>query len=117
MKKKDLTLPEWAFLDGASHLGNMLEGRDILQHIRTYTMMEIFPTDVMNVYLDKNVKVRMFTYKNSFGIEEKHLIAVHFSLAEFAELDQIIDKAVKFYSDYLAWEDKSIEQECKTKHN
>lgn len=116
-KQNNITLPEWAFLDGASHLGNTLEGRDILQHIRTYTMMEIFSTDEMQVQLNSKVKTRMFTYKNSFGVEEKHLIAVHFSLAEFTELDEIIDQAIEFYKEYSDWEDGNIIDEHITQQN
>ena len=116
-QKTNLNLPEWAFLEATSHLGNTLEGRDILQHIRSYTMLEIFPTDVMEVHLGKDVKVRSFTYTNIAGQEEKHLMAVHFSLAEFAELDEILEKAVKFYCDYLTWEDKNIENELNSKIN
>ena len=116
-KQTNLTLPEWAFLDGTSHLGNTLEGRDILQHIRSYTMMEIFPADVMEVHLGKDVKVRSFSYNNIAGEIEKHLIAVHFSLAEFADLDEVLDKAVKFYTDYLKWEDENILDEYTSKHN
>lgn len=116
-QQTNLTLPEWAFLEGTSHLGNTLEGRDILQHIRSYTMLEIFPTDVMEVHLGKDVKVRSFTYTNIAGHEEKHLMAVHFSLAEYAELDDILDKAVKFYTDYLTWEDGNIFDESISKVN
>lgn len=33
MKIIEITLPEWAFLEATSHLGNTLEGRTVLQHI------------------------------------------------------------------------------------
>lgn len=116
-QKTDLTLPEWAFLDAKNHTGDALKGRDVLLHIRSYTMLEIFSTDLTEVQLNKNVKVRSFTYTNIAGIEEKHLMAVHFSLSEYAELDAILDKAVKFYCDYLAWEDKNIINEHNSKIN
>lgn len=116
-KQQNLSLPEWVFLDGTSHLGNTLKGRDILLHIRSYTMLEIFSTDLTEVQLNKNVKIRSFTYTNIAGIEEKHLMAIHFSLSEYAELDAILDKAVKFYCDYMAWEDKNILNEHNSKIN
>ena len=116
-QQTNLTLPEWAFLEGNSHLGNTLEGRDILQHIRSYTILEIFPADVMDIHLGKDVKVRSFTYTNIAGQEEKHLIAVHFSLAEYGELDDILNKSVKFYCDYLTWEDRNIVTEINSKVN
>lgn len=117
MKQTNLSLPEWAFLDATSHLGNTLEGRTILQHIRSYTMLEIFPADVMNIYLNADVKQCIFNYTNIAGKLEKHIIAVHFSLAEYAELDEIIEKAIDFYCKYCNWEDSNIINEETSKHN
>lgn len=111
MKKTNLTLPEWAFLDCQSHLGNLLDGRDVLQHVRSYTMLEVFASDEMEVKLKDGVKTKSFIYKNRYGIVENHLLVVHFSLAEYGELDDILDKAVDFYSKYLDWEDRNIENE------
>jgi hypothetical protein len=108
MQKKIFDLPEWAFLESTSHLGNTLEGRTILQHIRSYTMMEIFDLDVVIPVLNKNTKSKEFTYKNTLETIEKHLIAVHFSLAEYGALDDILAKAIEFYSDYMKWEDSNI---------
>lgn len=117
MKKQNLTLPEWAFLDGATHLGNTLEGRDILLHIRTHTMLEVFAIDDLELHLNSEVKKKKFTYKNRFGITEKHCFVIHYSVAEFANLDEVLDKAVKFYTDYLTWEDNNIIDEHTAKHN
>ena len=118
MKKQvNLTLPEWAFLEATSHLGNTLEGRTILQHIRSYTMMEIFDTDSETVQINPEVKQRAFTHENFGLITENLLIVVHFSLAEYAELDDIIDKAIDFYCKYSDWEDNSIITEHTSKHN
>ena len=117
MKKQQLDLPEWAFLEATSHLGNLLKDRDILQHIRSYTMLEVFAIDELKLQLNPDVKTRKFSYKNRFGIEENHIFVIHFSLAEFAELEDILDKAVKFYCNYLDWEDKTIVDESTSKHN
>ena len=117
MKKIDLTLPEWAFLEGTSHLGNTLEGRDILQHIRSYTMLEVFALDDLYVKLHPKIKTKEFTYKNRYGIEEKHIFAIHFSLAADFELETVLDKAVDFYCKYLDWMDKTIEVEDNSKIN
>lgn len=117
MKQRQLTLPEWAFLEGSSHLGNTLEGRDILQHMRSYTIIEAISLDVVEIELKPEVKTRKFTYKNRYGIVENHLFAVHFSLAEFGELDEILDKAVQFYCKYLDWEDRNIVSNTTSKHN
>ncbi len=118
MKKQvNLTLPEWAFLETTSHLGNTLEGRTILQHIRSYTVMEIFDTDSETVQINPEVKQRAFTHENFGLITENLLIVVHFSLAEYAELDDIIDKAIDFYCKYSDWEDNNIITEHTSKHN
>ena len=107
-QKKDLTLPEWAFLEGTSHLGNTLEGRDILLHIRTHTMLEVFSIDELELHIHPEVHTRKFTYKNSFGVVENHTFVIHYSVTEFTDLDEVLDKAIKFYCDYLAWEDNNI---------
>lgn len=117
MKELNLTLPEWSFLDGQSHLGNTLEGRTVLQHIRSYTMIEVFAEDENTPIFKKEVKTKEFDYVNQFGIKERHIIAIHFSLAENDQLDEILDKAIKFYSDYMEWEDKNIVTEHKSKQN
>ena len=118
MKKQiNLTLPEWAFLDGTSHLGNTLEGRDVLQHIRSYTMLEVFSLSDLEIELNPIVKTREFSYTNPFGVVEKHIFALHFSLAPDFELERILDKAVVFYTDYLTWEDLNIITEDNSKHN
>lgn len=117
MKKQNLTLPEWAFLDGASHLGNTLEGRDILMHVRSNTVMEIFAVDETTVQLNPETKQKEFTYKNQFGISEHHIIAVHYTLASDFEIGDIVNKAIDFYCKYLTWEDKNIMTEDKSKIN
>lgn len=118
MKKQvNLTLPEWSFLEATSHLGNTLEGRDILLHIRTHTMLEVFAIDEMELQLNPEVKFRKFTFKNSFGIVENYCFVIHYSLSEFSDLDDVLNKAVKFYSDYLTWEDSNITDEHTSKHN
>lgn len=116
-KQTNLTLPEWAFLDGTSHLGNTLEGRNVLQHIRSYTMIEVLALQDLEFKINPEFKTREFVFKNSFGVIEQHLFIVHFSLAADFELPGILDKAVKFYTDYLMWEDRNIMDEHKSKHN
>ena len=117
MKKLDLTLPEWAFLDAHNQLGNPLEGRDVLLHVRTHTMMEVFALDETTLELFHGVKKRVFTFTNSLGITEKHCLAVHYSLALYDELEYALDKAVDFYCNYMTWEDNNIIKEDTSKHN
>ncbi len=115
--KSELTLPEWAFLEATSHLGNELKGRTILQHMRSYTMVEIIDTDEVEVQLKPEVKSRKFVHRNKFGVDENLLIAVHFTLAEFEDLDEVLDKAIAFYCEYSNWEDGNIIDEDKSKQN
>ena len=117
MKKQDFTLPEWAFLDAHNHLGDPLKGRDVLMHVRTNTVMEFFNTDDINVELNKVVDFRNFTYKNGYGLIESYIVAVHYSLVEWGELAEVIDKAITFFCQWMYWMDKGIEQEDTSKHN
>ena len=48
---------------------------------------------------------------------EHYIIAVHFSLAHFEDLNLIIEKGKNFFCDWMDWMDKGIEQENLTKHN
>jgi len=116
-KELDLSLPEWVFLDGNSHLGNTLEGRDILQHIQSCTILELFMLEEDTIVLNPPVKVKEFSYSNVFGDNEKHLIALHFSLADEDEIDRIMDKAIEFYREFMDWEDKSLIIEETSKDN
>jgi hypothetical protein len=113
----NLTLPEWVFLDGNSHLGNMLENRDLLQHIPSFTILELFTLNEDSIEIDSSVKTKEFTYKNIFGEIERHLIAVHFSMSINSELDEIVDKAIEFYKHFMDWEDSSLVIEETSKDN
>jgi hypothetical protein len=113
----NLTLPEWVFLDGNSHLGNTLEDRVLLQHIQSYTIMEMIMHGDAPVNLNPEMKTKEFTHSNIFGEVEKHLVAVHFSLAERIELDWIMDRAIEFYKLFMDWEDASLIIEETSKDN
>jgi len=116
-KEIDLSLPEWVFLDGNSHLGNTLEGRDIIQHIPTLTILELFMLDDKPFVLNPPVKTKEFVYTNVFGEIEKHLIALHFSMADDFEIYKIMDKAIEFYTEFMDWEDQSLIIEETSKDN
>ena len=113
----DFSLPEWAFLDGNSHLGDTLEDRVLLQHNPSFTIMEIFILGENHVELDSSVKSKEFTYLNVFGDVESHLIAVHFSLDADFELDRLLDEAIEFYKLFMDWEDTSLVIEETSKDN
>jgi hypothetical protein len=118
MKQKiDLKLPEWAFLDGTSHLGNELEGRDVLLCLRTNTIIEFLSLDKMEINLKYVVKQKKFIHINLLGIEETYLVIVHYCKAEFTDLDEVIDKAIEYFKAWMTWMDESIIQEDTSKIN
>jgi len=119
MKKQTLTIPEWVFLDAANHTGNELEGRDVLLHVRTHTMLEFFNQTDDLIQLNKNVKQKQFYFKNKFGITENYRVAVHYSLTEFfdTDTDAVIDGAIEFFKKWMNWMDSTINQEETSKHN
>lgn len=118
MKKQNLLLPEWAFLEGTSHLGNTLEGRDVLLHVRTHTTFEFLNIDDNMVRLSEGVKHIQFIYTNKYGLEENYIVAVHWSLtSELDELDEVIQKAIQFFKRWMDWMDESIEVEDNSKIN
>jgi hypothetical protein len=117
MKKIDLTLPEWTFLDANDHSGNALEGRDVLLHVRTHTMLEFFNQSDQQIQLKPEVKQKQFYYLNKFGVNENYKVAVHYSLTEFSDTDQVIDKAIDYFKAWMTWMDESIIQEDTSKIN
>lgn len=122
MKITNYTLPEFVFLDGNSHEGNSLEDRTVLQHIRSYTILEVVDLDE-TIQFSFTQPTYEFEHTNRFGIIEKHMFVLHLSLA--AEegmpvndtLTEIFEKCMKWYKDYLAWEDRNIDSDHKATHN
>jgi hypothetical protein len=114
MRMIDYNLPEWVFLDGNSHQGDTLKNRTIIQHIRSYTILEVIAIDDFFKMNLKKISYE-FEFKNSFGLTEKFKFALHFSLAEDYELSDIFKKAEKWYCNYLKWEDNNIFTDEKTK--
>ena len=112
-----LTLPEWVFLDGNSHLGDTLENRVLLQHLGSCTILEFFVLLENTDNEDSTVKTKEFIYTNILGVDELHLVAVHFSLIDDDVLDEIVDKGIEFYKLYMDWDDKSIILEETSKDN
>lgn len=106
---RELTLPEWAFLDAHSHLGDKLENRTVILHIRSMTVIEIFyPKDVL-----LNEDILKVSFKNTVTGEEL-IAALHFSttldrLSDSEILKAILKKCASFYCDYCDWEDENIQ--------
>lgn len=102
---QELTLPEWAFLDAHSHLGDKLEGRTVILHIRSMTVVEILDADRSLLNED--------TLKVSFAnttTGEKLIAALHFSTTVESRdlLIDILKGCATWYCDYCDWEDTNI---------
>ena len=114
MKLINFALPEFAFLDGQSHLGNELEDRTVLMHIRSGTVMEVINVTALEAEgtfsISANAPARHeFNYANDLaGVEEVHLFVVLFTQADPDMLPSIFTRCEKFYTDYLRWEDRNI---------
>lgn len=105
----ELNLPDFAFLDGISHEGDTLEGRDVVLHIRSASVLEFIP---VKYYIPKNdVQFIKFEYHYEFGATEEYYCLLHYS-AIVDDVDEIFEKimkpAVKWYINYCKWEDKNI---------
>ncbi len=110
----NLTLPEFAFVEGAGHeRPNLLKGRNVILHIRSASIMEVFDRD--SVHLNGDTLRFEFTNKNQFGFDEPMVIALHYSATLDEELDRsmlisrVLKPAAKWYCDYCDWEDLNIE--------
>lgn len=117
MEAINLSLPEFAFLDGNFPNGNTLENRTVILHVRSATVLEFFHDVVL---LKENIINKEFEYKNMHNIIETITCAVHFSpLVDDKEIitNDIINPAIKWYKEYLTWEDKGINQNINSINN
>ena len=110
---KEYTLPEWAFLDAHSHLGNPLESRTVINHIRSASIIEIIDRDKDGFIPVECAVVYNFKYISPAGTERLSAI-LHYcaTLDENADqymiVTQILKPAAMWYCDYCAWEDNNI---------
>lgn len=104
----ELKLPEWAFLDAHSHLGNPLGNRTVILHIPTASILEILEAD--SVILNEDVLKVPFTNT----VTGERLIAVlHYSttIDSKSMIVDLLKKCATWYCDYCDWEDKNISYE------
>ena len=87
MKMVRLDLPEFAFVEGSGHETGMCstEGRMIILHVRTSSVLEVFDRD--SVVLDDGVLCFRFGNRTEGGHMERLVIALHYS----ATLDRDVD--------------------------
>lgn len=114
MKMIEFDLPEFAFIEGSSHElgGNPLDGRIIILHTRSASVIEIF--DRKKVVLEEGVLSYKFKFTNSLGIEEPMIAALHYcaTLDKSADVKMIKQEIMKplamWYCQYCEWVDKII---------
>ena len=107
MEFREYSLPEWVFLDGDSSSGDTLRGRTVIQHVRSYTVMELIAFEEV---FESSIKGQTFefTYLNNFGNKERFMLAVHFTLAGEDDLPDIFKRTAAWFSGYMDWEDRNI---------
>jgi hypothetical protein len=113
MKKMiQLTLPEFAFAEGYKGKEDELYGRNVILHVRSASVMEVF--DKSNAFLGEDVITHTFKNVSTVGVTEDLVMALHHSplLDTNADRDYIIENimkpACKWYCDYCDWMDNEI---------
>ncbi len=106
MIKKEITLPEWAFLEANSHEGNPLEGRTVILHVRSASVIEIFD---LNNKTELNYEVVKYEFSNQ-KTGERLIAALHYCVLidDLDELKELLKKCATWYIDYSNWEDENI---------
>lgn len=110
MKSIKYTLPEWSFLTGNSHDGDVLSDRTILLHFPSYTILEVVP---FNEIKEFNFKGPTFQFQNA--VKEKLIFYIHCTLSH--DIDKIFKDSANWYCEYLDWKGKKILIEEKSKQN
>lgn len=122
MKMIDYNLPEFVFLDGTSHEGDTLADRTVIQHTRTYTIMEVVALDELNASSFRQPTFQ-FEYRNILGVVERHMLVLHFSMIHENDiptsdaLQTVFRMAAEWYCDYLAWEDRNTDRDFTAERN
>lgn len=112
----NLTLPEFAFVEGSEHeKNNILSGRIVILHIRSASVVEILDRD--DAFITEGTLIYNFAFVNSFGVKEPMVATLHYSatLDKDADREIIIKKIMKpaaqWYCEYAKWEDENIRKE------
>lgn len=114
---KEHKLPEWAFLDASTHEGDCLDGRTVVLHIRSATVIEIFE-ERERVNITPGALFVDFHYRNSPMKAVVHYSAT-LSLSRDSEYikNNVLLPCAKWYRDYCEWEDRGFVGEIKAKLN
>lgn len=113
MKKMiELTLPEFAFVEGYKGEDDEMYGRNVILHVRSASVMEVF--EIGDAFLSEDVITLTFKNESTVGIVENFVMALHHSplLDLKNDRDYIVEKimrpACKWYCDYCDYMDNEI---------
>lgn len=112
----DLTLPEFAFLDTESNPDDdILRGRDVILHIRSASVCEVFNRDEDDFILKDDAITFKFKYKyndiDGREIVERYIIALHYSTTLDDKTDiinRILRPAAQWFCRYITAEDEGM---------
>lgn len=111
----NVTLPEFAFVESSGHDGDTLQGRNVILHIRSASVIEIFEEE--NFFPKEGAITLRFTNTNKLGVKEYYIAALHCCATlddkydKQAILESVITPAARWFCDYCDWEDSNIIQE------
>ena len=109
---RDLSLPEFAFLDDDASDSPVLRGRTVILHVRSASVMEVLERDTARI--KDGVLSYEFTNVTAHGVRQEYVLALHYCATLDAERDRgaiirhIMKPAAKWYGDYCDWEDARI---------
>ena len=112
---RDLSLPEFAFIDDDKPNGK-LHGRNVILHTRTMSVIEVLDKDEV-LHIEPHVLTCEFDYINPYAaIEHKvailHVCATMDVVADReAIMNSVLDPAADWFCQYCEWEDKNIQEE------
>lgn len=100
---KEYTLPEFAFLEDNTEL----RGRNVVIHVRTMTVVEMFEVGRVNIYPDR-VTIG-FKYTNIYGgVEDMECVLHEAPLVDDEDLiEEIMHNAILYYCRECDQMDKS----------
>lgn len=111
--KDEFSLPEFAFLDAHYSDTDYLAQRDVAIHIPTGTILEFVPAEDF-LHYDSDLIQREFDYHNVYGVEESFVVFVHHCFTDEGRGSanrirfDILHKAIRWFCEYMDWEDKGI---------
>ena len=116
MKNKfiELTLPEFAFIEGSWHEngGNPTNGRTIIIHTRSASVIEILLREDLFGLEEGVIRYNFSHFNEETLMEEKYVALLHYCATLDKDLDremilnEIMRPASKWFSDYCDWEDR-----------